>query len=103
MLRNPAIGTGAQQQELDSLLQANMERMGDERYAFLMIQPADIANNRLEFLPQPKALTQRFFIFVFIIKSFDPVLARDMPVNFRVPMIVIDSVENAAKLIPMGV
>src|SRR5262245_41742292 len=101
MLSQPAIGAGSQQDELTAVLDTIMNCVGDERHAFLVIQPAYITNDGLEHLPKPESLPQSCFVVVLSVERPDPVLTRNMAISFRVPKVVIDPVQNTAQFRPM--
>src|SRR5205085_10329620 len=86
------IRAGAQQHELAPVLETIMNRMGDERNTFLMIQPSDIANDRFKNFLKPKSLPQRFLVLIFAVQRFNAILARYVPIGFRVPNIIVDSI-----------
>ncbi len=98
MVPDAAVRAGSQQHELAAVLQAVMDGVGDERHAFLLIQPADVADDGLEHIPQPEPLPQRLLVLVLVVEGVDAVLARDVAVDFRVPDLVIDAIEDAADL-----
>ncbi len=102
MLPDAAIRAGSQQHELRAVLQAVMDGVGDERHAFLLVQPADVADDGLERIPQPEPLPQRLLVLVFVVERVDAVLARDVAVDLRVPDLVINAIEDAADLAAMN-
>src|ERR1039458_6118076 len=98
MVPDAAVRAGSQEHELAAVLQAVMDGVGDERHAFLLIQPANVTDDGPERIPQPEPLPQRLLVLVLVVEAVDAVSARDMPVNFRVPDLVINAIENAAHL-----
>src|ERR1039457_964890 len=98
MLPDAAIRTGSQQHELAAVLEAEMGGVGDERHAFLLIQPADVADNGLKCILQPEPLPQRLLVLVLVVEGVEAVLARDVAVDFRVPNVILDAIEDAADL-----
>src|ERR1019366_9020227 len=98
MLPDPCIRTGPQQHELAAMLEAVMGGVGDERHAFLLIQPADVADNGLKCILQPEPLPQRLLVLVLVIERVQAVLAWDVAVDFGVPNVILDAIEDAAKL-----
>src|ERR1039458_3903321 len=98
MLPDPCIRTGPQQYELAAVLEAVMDGVGDERHAFLLIQPADVTDNGLKHILQPEPLPQRLLVLVLVIERVEAVLARDVAVDFGVPNVILDAIEDAADL-----
>src|ERR1035437_7877384 len=98
MVPDATVRAGSQEHELAAVLQAVMDGVGDERHALLLIQPADVADDGPERIPQPKPLPQRLLVLVLVVERVDAVLTRDMAVDLRVPDLVIDAIEDAAKL-----
>src|ERR1051326_6222630 len=80
-----------------------MNGVGDQRHALLMVQAPHVAEDRLVGLLQPKPLPQRFLVLVFFVPRPNSILARDVAVGFRVPMVIIQAVEDAAKFALMDV
>ncbi len=78
-----------------------MDGVGDERHAFLLVQPADVADDGLEHILQPEPLPQGLLVLVLVVERVDAVLARDVAVHLRVPDLVINAVEDAAHLAAM--
>ena len=64
MLPDAAVRAGSQEHELAAVLQAVMDGVGDQRHAFLLIQPADVADDGLERILQPEPLPQRPLVLV---------------------------------------
>src|ERR1035441_2007308 len=89
MLPDAAIRAGSQEHELAAVLEAEMGGVGDERHAFLLIQPADVADNGLEHILQPEPLPQRLLVLVLVIERVQAVLARDVAVEFGGPNVII--------------
>src|SRR4026207_2183376 len=89
MMSQPTVGTGPQQNELAAIMDTIMNCMGDQRHAFLMIEPPDITNDRPEHVPQPKALAQSRFVLVLVVERSDPVLTSNIAIGFGVPKVVI--------------
>src|ERR1035441_8196783 len=98
MLPDAAIRAGSEKHELAAALEAVMDGVGDERHAFLLIQPADVADNGLKCILQPEPLPQRLLVLVLVIERVDAVLARDVAVDFGVPNVILDAIEDAANL-----
>ena len=72
--------------------------MAQQSYAFLVVKPPDVGDNRLVVLAQPETIAQGIFVPVFFVKVADAVPVRDEMVDFRVPDLIIDTVEYPAEL-----
>ena len=92
-----AVRAGAEQNELDSAIEAVRHGVENELNAFLMIKAADEGNYRTELFAQPKAIAERFFVGVFLVNGLDRIALGDVRIRFGIPHIVIEAVENAAE------
>ena len=58
--------------------------------AFLAVEPADVGEDRLEFLAQKEAIAQRLLDGVFSLERFGSVMRGDQRIGLWVPDVVID-------------
>src|SRR5437773_6855338 len=97
------IRTGAEEDELAAVVETIMNGVSDERHTLLVVEPAHVADQRLENVLQPKPLPQGVFVRVLIVQGFNPILAGNVAIGFRVPNIIIDAVQNAADLVAVNI
>src|SRR5262249_22295600 len=57
------------------------------------------ADNRLEFIAQPKSLAQGFLIFILGVQRLSSISPRNMAVQLRIPNVVINPIEDSANFI----
>jgi hypothetical protein len=73
----------------------------DEVDALLLVEPADVGDDRLELLPQPQPLPQRLLVCVLVIEGVEGVVVCDVLVDLGVPDVVVDPVQDPAELAPV--
>ena len=77
--------------------------MVDQVHALLVIEPADVADDRLERIAQPEPLPQRLLVHVLLVERVRAVVPRDPAVDLRVPGLVVDAIEDPAELVAVDV
>jgi hypothetical protein len=68
-----------------------------------MVQSADVRHDGFINLPEEKPVAKRFFVPVFVLDRIDAIPVWDMPVNLRVPYLVVNAIQDTAELLPVDV
>src|SRR5208337_1566617 len=74
-----------------------------QSYPFLMVQSAYVRHDGLINLSEEQPVAKRLFVPVFVLDRIDVIPVWDIPVDLRVPYVVVNAVKDAAELLPMDV
>ena len=88
--------------ELRTVPQRIKQRIADEMNPLLAVEPANVGDDRLVAVAQPQALPQRPLVVVFEVERVEAIATRDERVDFGIPCVVVDTVENTAEVPAMG-
>src|SRR6187399_1595140 len=97
LVGHSSISRRAQQNELAALTEAVVRGMSDKGQTFLMVKPADVTDDGFVGVAQPEALSQGGLVRILFIQAAGVVFAGDVPVGFRIPNFVIESIQNSTE------
>src|SRR6266571_1183709 len=103
MLVGAVLGAVAQQDELGAVVQAVENRVPHQFQSLLCVQPANESDNRLLVLRQPKASSQGALVLILLVNGLSAVMSRNVRIGFRIPLIIVQPVENSAVLVVMKI
>src|SRR6266487_3646642 len=101
MLVGAVLGAVAEQNELGAVTQAVENRVPHQFQSLLCIQPAYESDDRFLVLCQPKALPQRALVLILLVNGLNAVMSRNVRIGFRIPLTIVQPVENSAVLVLM--
>src|SRR6266516_2778043 len=102
MVVGAVLGTVAQQDELGAVVQAVENRVPHQFQYFLCVQPGNEGDNRFLVLRQPKASSQGALVLILLVNGPNAVMSRNVRIGFRIPLTIIQPVENSAVLVVMN-
>src|SRR5438445_2465268 len=102
MLVGAVLGAVAQQDDLGAVVQAVENRVPHQFQSLLCVQPANESDNRFLVLRQPKAAPQGALVLILLVNGLNIVMSRNVRIGFRIPLTIVQPVENSAVLVVMN-
>src|SRR6266540_4080677 len=101
MFVGAVLGAVSQQDELGAVVQAVENRVPHQFQSLLCVQPPNESDNRFLVLRQPKASSQGALVLILLVNGLNAVMSRNVRIGFRIPVTIIQPVENSAVLVVM--